>query len=106
METRNIISYLLISFKILTLCQSTPIKAFLGGLSSARIAKSLDEDNEEEEDEDTGCLKTFSTDVKCYGDVLVMLLENCPSSNEIPQVSLEHYTAIVNNLDLVPMTPR
>ena len=63
--------------------------AFLGGLSSARFTNSsLDKGNDEEEIEDTGCLKTYSKDVKCYGEVLAMLLEMCPNSNKIPQVCI------------------
>ena len=66
------------------------IGAFLGGLSSARFTNSLDKGNDKEKDADTGCLKNNFMDVKCYGDVLAMLLEMCPTSNKIPQVSMEH----------------
>ena len=83
------IYYILIHFNILTLYQTSSIAAFLGGLSSARFTNSsLDKGNDEEEDEDTGCFKTYSKDVKCYGEVLAMLLEMCPNSNKIPQVCI------------------
>ena len=52
--------------------------------------KSFDKGNEDEGDVDTEYLKMYSKDVKCYGDVLAILLEICPHSYKIPQVSMVH----------------
>ena len=55
------------------------IGVFLGGLLSARFTNYLDKGNDKEEYAVMGCLKTYSQDVKCDGDVLAMLLDSCPN---------------------------
>lgn len=66
------------------------IRAFLGGLLSARCTSYWDKGNDKEEDAVTACLKTYSKDVKCDGDVLAMLLDSCPNSDKIPEVRMQH----------------